>query len=251
MINVWTIAKREYRLYFSSPVAYMLAFFLFLVLGFFFSYSIQIAASAMGMQQGYVPGVDITLQPMAVMLVLLTPALTTRLLAEERRLGTIELLMTAPVRDWELVVGKWLGAFMLLLTYLAVSLIYPMILNQLISPGVDQGPLLTGYLGLILLSAATVAVGVFVSSLFSNQIAAFAATMGVVIFLWWIISVIGQVAGQTGGATELARYLDYSGHFYDNLLRGVVDLRDVTYYLSVTALSLFLSAMSIEVRRWG
>jgi ABC-2 type transport system permease protein len=252
MINVWTIAKREYRLYFSSPVAYMLAFLLFLVLGFYFSYSIQIAASAMGMQQGYVPGVDITLQPMSyVMLFLLIPALTARLLAEEHRLGTIELLMTAPVRDWELVVGKWLGAFMLLLTYLAVSLIYPMILNQLISPGVDQGPLLTGYLGLILLSAATVAVGVFVSSLFSNQIAAFAVTMGVVIFLPALLDVISWVAGQTGGVAELARYLDYSGHFYDNLLRGVVDLRDVTYYLSVTALSLFLSAMSIEVRRWG
>jgi ABC-2 type transport system permease protein len=205
----------------------------------------------MGMQQGYVPGVEITLWWMALMLMFLTPALTTRLLAEERRLGTIELLMTAPVRDWELVVGKWLGAFMLLLTYLAVSLIYPMILNQLISPGVDQGPLLTGYLGLILLSAATVAVGVFVSSLFSNQIAAFAATIGVMFFLGIVIGVIGQVAGQTGGATELVRYLDYSGHFFENLLRGVVDLRDVVYYLSVTALSLFLSTMSIEVRRWG
>lgn len=251
MRNVWIIAKREYQLYFSSPVAYMLAFFLFLVLGFFFASSIQIAASMMGMQQGYVPGVDITTQPLAVMMVLLTPALTTRLLAEERRLGTIELLMTAPLRDWELVVGKWLGAFLLLLTYLGISLIYPLILNQLVSPGVDQGPLLSGYLGLVLLAAATVAVGVFVSSLFSNQIAAFAATMGVVIFLWWIVGVLGQVAGQTGGAVELLTYLDFSGHFYDNLLRGVLDLRDVTYYLSVTALFLFLGTMSVEIRRWG
>jgi len=251
MYNVWTIAKREYQLYFSSPVAYMLAFFLLLVLGFFFYYSLQIAASPIGMQQGYVPGVDIILQPMAVMLVLFIPALTTRLLAEERRLGTIELLMTAPVRDWELVLGKWLGAFLLLLTFLAITIIYPMVLNQLVDPGIDQGPLITGYLGLALLCAATVAVGVFISSLFNNQIAAFATTMGVVIFLWWIIGVIGQVASQTGSPADLATYLDYSGHFYNNLMRGVLDLRDLVYYLSITTVSLFLSAVSIETRRWG
>ncbi len=250
MHNIWTIAKREYLLYFASPIAYMLAFFMLLILGFFFYYSISIASSAMGMQQGYVPGIDIILQPMAVLLVLLTPALTTRLLAEERRLGTIELLMTAPVRDFELVLGKWLGSFLLLLSFLALSLIYPLILNQMVTPGIDQGPLLSGYLGLILLCAATVAVGVFFSSLFSNQIAAFATTMGAIIFLWWIIAVIAQVSGQTGGPQWLS-YLDYSGHFYDNFIRGVLDLRDIVYYLSVTALSLFLSTMSVEVRRWG
>lgn len=251
MTNVWTIAKREYKLYFSSPVAYMLALALFLVIGLFFASALQIAMSPAGMQQGYIPGVDIVVQPMAVMLVLLTPALTTRLLAEERRLGTIELLMTAPVRDWELVVGKWLGAFLLLGTFIAISIVYPLVLNNLVEPGIDQGPLISGYLGLLLLAAATVAVGVFISSLFSNQIAAFATTMGVMIFLWWIVSVIGQVAGQTGGPAELVNYLDYSGHYYNNLVRGVIDLRDLVYYLSVTALSLFLGTMSVEMRRWG
>ncbi|MFM8321203.1 MAG: ABC transporter permease [Chloroflexota bacterium] len=251
MQNIWTIAKREYALYFASPVAYMLAFFLLLILGFFFYYSISIATSAIGMQQGYIPGVDIIIQPMAVLLVLLIPALTTRLLAEERRLGTIELLMTAPVRDFELVLGKWLGAFLLLLTFLAVTLIYPVILNQVVSPGIDQGPLLTGYLGLILLCAATTAVGVLISSLFTNQIAAFATTMGAIIFLWWIIGVIAQIAGQLGGGSEWLSYLDYSGHFYNTFVRGIIDLRGLVYYLSVTVLALFLSTMSVEVRRWG
>lgn len=251
MTNVWTIAKREYKLYFSSPVAFMLALVLFLVLGLFFASALQIAMSPAGMQQGYIPGVDIVVQPMAVILVLLTPALTTRLLAEERRLGTIELLMTAPIRDWELVVGKWLGAFLLLATFIVISIAYPLVLNNLVEPGIDQGPLISGYLGLFLLSAATVAVGVFISSLFSNQIAAFATTMGVMIFLWWIVGVVGQVAGQTGGPAELVSYLDYSGHFYSNLVRGVIDLRDLVYYLSITILSLFLSTMSIEIRRWG
>jgi ABC-2 type transport system permease protein len=247
MRNIWTIAAREYNLYFSSPVAYMVAFVVYLVLGIFFFLNLQVALS----QQGYVPGAEITMAPLATMLVLITPAITTRLLAEERRLGTIELLLTAPVRDWELVVGKWLGAFLLLLTIIAITLVYPLLLNQLVSPGIDQGPLISGYLGLILLSASMVAVGVFVSSLFSNQIAAFATTLGALIFLWWVLSPIAQVTGPLGSSSSLLNYLDYSGHYFNNLVQGVIDLKDVVFYLSVTALGLFFGAVSVEIRRWG
>lgn len=247
MINIWTIAKREYNLYFSSPVAYMVAFVVYLVLGVFFFLNLQIAST----QQGYVPGAEITMGPLATMLVLITPAITTRLLAEERRLGTIELLLTAPVRDSELVVGKWLGAFLLMFTIIAITLVYPLMLNQLVDPGIDQGPLLSGYLGLILLSASMVAVGVFISSLFSNQIAAFVTTLGGLIFLWWVLSPIAQVAGPLGSNTELINYLDYSGHYFSTLMRGIVDLKDVVFYLSVTALALFFGTVSVEIRRWG
>src|SRR5512139_3101807 len=152
MYNVWTIAKREYNQYFSSPVAYLVAFIILLILGIFFFYSLVIATSPQAMQSGYVPNIDVILWWLGLLLAILTPALTTRLLAEERRLGTIELLMTAPVKDWELVVGKWLGAFLMLLTLIALTLIYPLILDQLVSPGIDQGPLITGYLGLILIA---------------------------------------------------------------------------------------------------
>jgi ABC-2 type transport system permease protein len=251
MHNVWTIAKREYNLYFSSPVAYVVAFIILLILGIFFFYSIWIASSPLAMQQSYVPSIDVILWWLGLLLAILTPALTTRLLAEERRLGTIELLMTAPVRDWELVVGKWLGAVLLLLTLLAVTLIYPLVLDQLISPGIDQGPLITGYLGLILLVAALVAIGVFISSLFSNQIAAFITTLGVVIFLWLVTGLIVRVTGSIGSVSEWMRYLDLSGPYNNNLLRGILNLRDVIYYLSVTAVALFLGTMSVEVRRWG
>ncbi|MCZ7553214.1 MAG: ABC transporter permease [Anaerolineales bacterium] len=247
MVNIWTIAKREYNLYFSSPVAYMVAFVVYLVLGIFFFLNLQIAAT----QQGYVPGPEITMGPLATMLVLITPAITTRLLAEERRLGTIELLLTAPVRDSELVVGKWLGSFLLMFTIIAITLVYPLLLNQLVKPGIDQGPLLSGYLGLILLSASMIAVGVFISSLFSNQIAAFVTTLGVLIFLWWVLSPIAQVTGPLGSHSDLVNYLDYSGHFFDTLMRGIIDLKDVVFYLSVTALALFFGTMSIEIRRWG
>jgi ABC-2 type transport system permease protein len=96
-----------------------------------------------------------------------------------------------------------------------------------------------------------VAVGVFVSSLFSNQIAAFATTMGVLIFLWWVLSPISQVMGPTGSSSAVLSYLDYSSHYFNGLLQGVVDLKDVVFYLSVTALGLFFGTVSIEIRRWG
>ena len=248
MYNIWIIAKREYKMYFASPVAYMVIFILLLILGIFFYLNVQVATSQLG--GGYVPGVDSTLSPLAVLLMLITPALTTRLLAEEQRLGTIELMLTAPVRDWELVVGKWLGAFLLQLTIVAITFIYPLILNQLVKPGIDQGPLVSGYLGMILLCAALVGVGVMVSSFFSNQIAAFATTMGVLIFLWWIIGPIGQVAGAASTGSELISYFDFNGHYMNNLLQGVIDLKDVIFYLSATALTLLLGSVSVEMRRW-
>ena len=247
MHNILTIAKREYDLYFSSPVAYAVAFVILGVLGIFFFLNMQVAM----VQQGYIPGVDITIVPLATMLILVTPAVTTRLLAEERRLGTIELLLTAPVRDWELVVGKWLGGFLLLVTINIITLVFPITLNQFIDPGIDQGPLISGYLGIILLSASLVAVGVFISSLFSNQIAAFVTTLGVMVFLWWVMPPIAQVAGPVGAGSELLGYLDYSGHFVNTLVRGIIDLQDVVYYLSLTALGLFFGTMSVEIRRWG
>jgi len=246
MRNIWTISKREYGLYFSSPVAYIVAFIILLIIGLFFFF-VDIDRA---MTQGFPPGVQNVVGITGFMLAFLTPAITTRLIAEERRLGTIELMLTAPVRDWELVVGKWLGAFLLLMTIVAITLVYPAILNQLVEPGVDQGPLISGYLGLILLLAATVSIGVFVSSLFSNQIAAFIATMGVFIFFWWIIGIVGQVTGPMSAGNELLTYFDYSAHFYDNFLRGVIDLKDVVYYLSVTALGLFFATVSVEMGRW-
>jgi ABC-2 type transport system permease protein len=246
MYNIWTIAKREYKLYFASPVAYVVAGIILFILGIFFYLNLTVATS----QSSYVPGVDATLIPFATLLVLVTPAITTRLLAEEQRIGTIELLLTAPIRDWELVVGKWLGGFLLLLTIVAMTLVYPLVLHQLVKPGIDQGPLISGYLGIALLCAALVGVGVVVSALFSNQVAAFITTIGAMIFIWWIIGPIAQVLGSASGGSELLSYLDFQSHYFDNLVQGVIDLKDIVYYLSVTALTLFLSSVLVEMRRW-
>ncbi len=246
MRNIWIIAKREYKLYFASPAAYMIAFIILLVLGILFYLTIKAASES----PGYVPGVSITLAPLATLLMLATPAITTRLLAEEQRMGTIELLLTAPVRDWELVVGKWLGSWLFLLTVVLATFIFPILLNLVVEPGIDQGPLLSGYLGIIMLSAALIAIGVAISSFFSNQLAAFATTMGVLVMLWWIVAPIAQTLGAASGASEWIAYLDLSDHFFSNLLSGILDIRDILYYLSVTALALFISTMSVETRRW-
>lgn len=245
MRNIWTIAAREYKYFFGSPIAYLITFGILLVLGIFFYLNIQVAT-----QQQFVPTVQITIGPLATLLMLAIPAVTTRSLAEERRLGTIELLLTAPVRDWELVIGKWLGSFLFMATIIGISLIFPFVLNEMVDPGIDQGPLITGYLGLILLTSTLVAVGVAISSFFNNQIAAFASIMATMILLWWVIGPIAQVLGPAGIGSTLVGYLDLSQHFFTNLMSGVMDLADIVYFLSVTALALFIGTMAVETRRW-
>lgn len=245
MRNIWTIASREYRHYFASPAAYLVAFMLLLVVGIIF-YA-NIVAALTGQFGNTAPGVQVIIGPMLTVLLFATPAITMRLLADEQRLGTMELLLTAPVKDWELVVGKWLGGFLFMLTLLAFTWIYPIILNQLVDPGIDQGPLLTGYLGLILMVAAFVAIGVAVSSLFSNQIAVFVGTLAV-FMVFWLISLPAQASGGAGG--ELLRFLDFSESYYNSFYRGVLDLSNIVYFLSITALALFLGTVSVETRRW-
>ena len=242
MRNIWTSAKREYKLYFATPIAYIVAFFLLIILGFLFYVNLTAAAL-----QQYAPGVEIILGPMVTLLIFGTPAITMRLLAEEQRMGTIELLLTAPVRDFELVVGKWLGGFLFLVSLVAVTWIFPIVLNWMSDPGIDQGPLMTGYLGIVLICAALIAIGVAVSAFFSNQISAFFVTLGVVLLLW-LIGMPARATGAIGGS--LLAYLDFSEHFYQTLYQGVIDLADVVYYLSVTALALFIGTIAIEFRRW-
>ena len=247
MRNIWTIARREYKLYFASPAAYMVAFLILGVLGYLFYANIVGALFQQYGGQQTAPGIDIIIGPFVTLLLFGLPGVTMRLLAEEQRMGTIELLMTAPLRDFELIVGKWLGGFMFVLSLIAITWVYPIILNKLVSPGIDQGPLLSGYLGLIVISAAMVAIGVTISSLFSNQIAAFFATLVVFLGLWLISAPI-QAAGGTGG--ELLKYLDFSEHFYNTFYVGILDLKDIIYYLSVTALALYLGSVVVEMRRW-
>ena len=245
MGNIWIIARREYKAFFSSFTAYLVAFIILLTVGGVIFASLYYSLNTFG--QVPPPTVQSIIGPMMFVLVFACPAFSMRLISEEQRLGTLELLLTAPLRDWELVVGKWLGSFLFVATIVATTLIFPIFLNLVISPGIDQGPMITGYLGILLVSAAFLGLGVAISSLFSNQVAAYITTIAIIVFFWWIIGMFSQVLG--AGST-LLQYLDLSGHFYDELFNGLINLSSVVYYASFTAFSLFLGSMIVETRRW-
>lgn len=242
MRNMWTIAAREFRHYFVSPIAYAVAAAIFLILGLLF-YA-NLGSSLLNQTP---PDPNSSLSPLATLLLFGMPAITMRLISDEQRSGTIELLLTAPVRDWEMVVGKWLGAMGFGVIILAVTWFYPIILNTITSPGIDQGPLVSAYLGMLLMLSAMVAIGVMASALFANAIAAYFTSLGILLVLW-IMGLAAQVS--SGGLTTLFNYLDFSAHFFNTGYAGVIDTRDLAYYLSLTALALFLGTRFVEARRW-
>jgi ABC-2 type transport system permease protein len=176
------------------------------------------------------------------------PALTMRLISDEARMGTLELLLTAPIRDFELVAGKWLGAMLYILTILVITLVYPIILNNYITPGLDLRATLTTYLGVILVAGAFLALGVGISAMFTNQIASFFITLITFVFLWWLVGFPANVlAGDSG---EIFRYLSMQTHFYEGLSTGIINLSDLVYYISLIALGLFTGTVAVEMRRW-
>lgn len=245
MRNIWTIAKREYDHYFISPIAYMVAFAILFVLGIIFA--LVIYSSSQNAFYGAVPEVTPITGSFAFLLVFTVPALTMRLLADEMRMGTMELLLTAPVRDHELVIGKWLGGMLYMLTLIAITLVYPIILNNLIDPGLDWGLVFTAYLGLILVSGAFLALGVGISAVFTNQVAAFFLTIATFFTLWWMIGFLGDMIPV---GNDVFTYLNMQSHFYNSLSSGKINLSDLVYFFSLIALGLFTGTTAVEIRRW-
>lgn len=254
-MKVWPIYKREVRQYFTSPVAYvLLAIFLFIT-GLFF-YAIFRGFAQASMQIAMNPGMgrdlnvmDSVLRPlfdnMRVILLLLMPLVTMRLFAEERRSGTIELLLTYPVRDGAVLVGKYLAAMTLYAAMIGGMLAYPAMLAYFAR--VEWGPLLTGYVGLLLMGAMFAAVGLFASSLTENQIVAAIVTFGILLSFWIIGWLAGFVSGPIGAVLTHLSILEHN----DTFAKGVLDTKDVIYYVDFTALALFLALRSLETRRWS
>ncbi len=246
MRNIWTIAKREYAHYFISPIAYVVALLFLGTIGLIFVLNIlALASTPYGTPSA--PDVRVITGPMGFLLLLATPALTMRLVADEVRMGTMELLLTAPLRDAELIIGKWLGAFFFILSLLAATLIFPILLNRLVTPGIDQMQMISCYLGVILIAATFLALGVGISALFSNQIAAFFTTLVLFVVLWWLVGAPADIL-TTGG--DVFRYLNMSAYFYDKFNEGIVSLSGIVYYLSLTGLGLLMGSSAVEVRRW-
>jgi len=248
MRNIWIIAKREFDHYFISPIAYVVAFMILLTIGIIFAINIYFFIQNALQSFGQVPDISSVTGAFGFLLVLSIPAITMRLISDEARMGTLELLLTAPIRDFELVVGKWLGGFLFILTVVAVTLVYPLILNGLVSPGIDQQLVMSSYLGVILVAASFLALGVGISAVFTNQVAAFFVTLSVFVFLWWLIGFPAQVL--QGSASEIFRYLDMKSHFYDALNVGSIKLADLVYFFSLIALGLFVGTTAVETRRW-
>jgi len=246
MRNIWTIAKREFNNYFSSPVAYAVAFLFLSIVGIIFVLNLMALSNN---PYGYTDAPDVRMitGPMAFMLMLATPALTMRLVADEVRMGTMELLLTAPLRDYELVVGKWLGAFLFVLSVAALTLVFPIIINNFVTPGIDWKVILSSYIGLILVCSALLALGTGISAIFTNQFAAFFVTLGLFFFLWFMISLPASYL-QEGG--DVLNYLSISTHFSQSMNNGTINLGDIVYYLSLTALGLFIGTTAVEIRRW-
>ncbi|MFC1934125.1 ABC transporter permease [Chloroflexota bacterium] len=236
MRNTIAIALKEFKSYLASPMAYIVTGIFLILTGFFFSVS----------QFTYFEtSINGFLQAGSLLLLLLSSVLSMRLLAEERKMGTLELLLTAPVRDSEVIAGKFLGSLGILTVMLALTLLYPILLISLGDP--DIGPIATGYLGLFLLGCTSLAVGLFASSMTSNQIVA-AVVAGGILFALWFAGMAADLLPEAFG--DVINYLSLSYHFPD-FVRGVIDTRGIIYYLSITVLFLFLAIRSLENSRWS
>lgn len=236
MRNTLFIAGKELRSYFVSPVAYVIVAFWLVATGFFFWRSVDVTNEAT---------LRDVFSVVTILLLLISPALTMRLLAEESRTGTLELLLTAPVRDWSVVIGKFLGALGLYAVMIGLTLFYPILL-MLLGGNPDWGPIWSGYIGLLLLGMSFLAVGLFASSLTSNQMVS--AVIAFVILL--ILFVISQVAGSVStGVGDFLSKFSLTDHF-DSFPRGIIDLKDVIFYLTFTAVVLFFTIQVVEGRRY-
>lgn len=237
MNAVWVITKKELRTFFDSLTAYILLV-VFLGLSGFFTWLYGSDIFFVG---------QATLQPFFAVaywtLFFFIPALTMRMIAEEKRSGTIELLLTKPVSDWQVVLGKFLASLLLILIALALTLPYYFTVMS-IGP-LDQGAVWSGYLGMILMSMVFISIGLFSSSITNNQIVAFLLSLFIGVFFLIIFSVLAN--NFTGATGQFLNFLDLSSH-YDSISRGVIDSRDLIYFLSLTYLGLFLAEMSLAKR---
>jgi ABC-2 type transport system permease protein len=240
------IAKREFRSYFDSPIAYIVICLSFFALGLMFFF---LNGGFWQLDRASVSRLFES-APMGLSF-LVVPVVTMRLLAEERRSGTLEMLITLPVKDSDVVLGKYLGALGLVLVLVLSTLAYPLVMFKFpwnLGP-LDGGPVASGYLGMVLFSCAAVAIGLLISALTESQAVAFFITFFVLGALW----LFGDLASKASEYPTLAALLNYVSFQsrLSNFWRGLVDSRDVVFFLSVTALSLMVAFRALERRKWA
>lgn len=253
-MNIFPIVKRELRAYFASPIAYVVLGIFALISGYFFYilvYSFHLDSLRVTMSRITPPGLNLTelvLRPFfrnaSVTLLFLLPVVTMRLFAEERRMGTAELLFTYPVRDVEVLLGKFLAAFLLSIGMVA-SLLPSLVVLAFIGP-IEWGPVVTGLLGLLLQTGAFIALGILFSSLTENQIVAAISAFGALLILW-VIGWVGNLAGPP--LSTVITHLSVIDHL-DSFAKGVIESKDLIYYVNFMILFSFLTLRVLESKRW-
>jgi len=240
--NIWTIFSHEFRLYFISPIVYFIAaawfgfFSLFFALGF----------ASLG-QFGGEPSMSSTLGTMAFLMLFIAPALTMRLISEELHSGTHELLMTSPIRDWEIVTAKWLASWAVMTVFIILSAIYPLFLMSRGNP--DPGMIWTGFLGLWLMCGTMLAIGSFTSSISQYYLVAYFAGFGLLIILW-----IANIPNNFLPANPITAILDEIAlrpHQDSLMTRGLIDPVDITYFVVMMTGFLFLATQILGSRRYS
>jgi ABC-2 type transport system permease protein len=260
MKNLLVICKKELTSYYYSPIAYVVITIFLLISGYFF-YNILVGysnASYMATRDPYLAQylnfTDGIFSPLFgntnIIMLLMMPLLTMRLLAEEKRSGTFELLLTYPIRDIETVLGKFIACLLVFAMMLGLTLVYPLFLISVNEPGtgagVEIGPLLSTYIGLFLMGGAFIAFGMLASSLTSNQIIAAVISFGALL-IFWLIGFSSYTAGPVLGG--ILRHISLLEHF-ENFSKGIINSQDVIYYLNFTIFCLFLTLRSLESNKW-
>jgi ABC-2 type transport system permease protein len=233
--NILPIFRRELRSYFNSPVAYVVIVVFLAIVGWFFTSNLFLVNVA---------SMRVVFELVPLVFLFFVPAITMRLLAEEKKSGTLELLTTKPVTDAEIVIAKFLAAWALLAATLLPTLLY--LITMIALGSIDIGPVVAGYIGLLLMGGAYIAIGIFASSLTENQIIAFITSFLIVLALFLMDKVLMYIPA---GLTSTVEFLAVDYHF-SNIARGVVDSRDIIYFLSLLGFSLLLATVSLERRKW-
>ncbi|MFH1740807.1 MAG: ABC transporter permease [bacterium] len=257
MQNIWAIYKREMRAYFITPMAYALYVIFLILSGYFFFALVRVYAeqSMVAMQQRQY---GMTLPAftefvfrnlfgnMSIILLLMIPLLTMRLFAEEKKMGTMELLLTYPIRDLEVILGKFFAALSVVILMLAFTFLYPLLGRYIAGSQVEYGAIISGYLGLLLMATCFISVGVFLSSLTENQIVAAVVSFGVLLLFW----VIGWAEQLTQGIiAAVLKQVSILNHF-DDFSKGVIDTGHLSYYLLFGIFFIFLTLRVLDSNKW-
>jgi len=262
MQNIWAIYKREIRAYFTSPMAYAL-YVIFLVLSGFFFYTIvsyYAQYSMMAIQQRSMAGIPPFTEQvfrnlfgdMSIFLLLMVPLLTMRLFSEEKKMGTIELLLTYPIRDIEVILGKFLSALTVILLMLGITLIYPLLARYVAGDQVEFAAIMSGYLGVFLMGMAFTATGIFLSSLTENQIVAAVISFGTLLLFWvvgWTQRLAEGVQFFTVSLGDILDQISILNHFED-FSKGVIDTGHVSYYVLFSIFFIFLTLRVLDSNKW-